>query len=353
MPRYARDTAELLPPGDHDKDSARPPGAGRTNASDADLAKSVGVDKWWDERSKEQIRQEWWDEVTDPASYIAAAILRLGDRSELLAQRLVRLGPAILVAAAGSGLLVALEPQIHIEAPGAFAIALAATGTATLLPGQVEWLRYKGQLPGTGYPKKLRKWMWSVEAIALLVTIIAHGFSHHEPTHSVAVAVGSVCLADLSVPGVCWMFLWGIDPHVGRTLLRPRRGNLERPANIQLVESICAEWERGKFRSTRWAHPAIDFKVSSGPSPSSGAGVVQLKQSLRAWSRAWVPSRITYRYGEHVVVGIVFSERRGVPANESETAWLIVFHVRQGKVTRLEIDNDPDRALDALDLPPG
>jgi hypothetical protein len=66
-----------------------------------------------------------------------------------------------------------------------------------------------------------------------------------------------------------------------------------------------------------------------------------------------VPSRITYRYGEHVVVGIVFSERRGVPANESETAWLIVFHVRQGKVTRLEIDNDPDRALDALDLPPG
>jgi len=81
-----------------------------------------------------------------------------------------------------------------------------------------------------------------------------------------------------------------------------------------------------------------------------------LKQSLRTWSRAWVPSRITYRYGEldneRVFVVIVFSERRGVPANESEAAWLIVFHVRQGKVIRLEIDNDPDRALDAFGLPP-
>lgn len=180
--------------------------------------------------------------------------------------------------------------------------------------------------------------------------------SHHEPAHSVAVAVGSVCLADLSVPGICWVFLWGIDPHVGRTLLRPHRGDLKPPANIRLVESICAEWEGGKFRSTRWAHSTIDYKISSGPSPSSGTGVVQLKKSLRTWSRAWVPSRITYKYGEldneRVLVGILFSERRGVPANESEAAWLIVFHLRQGKVTRLEIDNDPDRALDALDLPP-
>jgi hypothetical protein len=314
------------------------------------------MDKWWDERSKEQVRQEWWDEVTDPASYIAAAILRLGDRSELLAQRLLRLGPALFLAAAGSGLLVALEPQIHVEAPGAFAIALAATGTATLLPGQVEWLRYKGQLPGKGYPKGFRKGMWSVEVVALLVTIVAHGFSHHEPAHSVAVAVGSVCSADLLVPAVCWVSLWGIDPHVGRTRLRPRRGDLEPPANIRLVESICDKWGRRKFRSTRWAHPMIAFKISSGPSPSSGTGVVQLKKSLRTWSRAWVPSRIAYEYGElddeRVLVGIVFSERRGVPANESETAWLLVFHVRQGKVMRLEIDNDLDRALDALDLTP-
>jgi hypothetical protein len=319
------------------------------------------MDKWWDERPKEQIRREWWDEVTDPASYIAAAILRLSDRTELFGQRVGRIFPAVIIAATFGGVLVAQERRLQIGDPVAFATALVATGTVTLLPGQLEWLRHKEQLPGLGYPRQFRKFLWAIEIVATIVIFAAGAFPHHEPARSVAVGVASVSVADLCVPIVCWGLLLWIDPHTGLTFRRSTRVGDHHPApsaNVRLVRSIYDTWLRRKFRSARWADPAISFEISDGTSVSSGTGVAGLKEAWRGWLRAWAPPQtVTYKLcvldDERVVVLVEFSEPRKVcgMAADEVTQWVNLFHVSQGKVTRLVIDNDLDRALSDIVLP--
>ena len=57
-------------------------------------------------------------------------------------------------------------------------------------------------------------------------------------------------------------------------------------ANVQLVRSIFADWERGEFSSTVWAHPEIEFVISEGPEPTSGKGVSALLEWLSEFGDA-------------------------------------------------------------------
>ena len=48
--------------------------------------------------------------------------------------------------------------------------------------------------------------------------------------------------------------------------------------NLDLVRSIYADWERGEYRSTEWAHPEIENEIVGGPSPGSWKGLVGMAE---------------------------------------------------------------------------
>src|SRR6266566_4904189 len=58
-------------------------------------------------------------------------------------------------------------------------------------------------------------------------------------------------------------------------------------ADLDLVRSIYADWERGDFSSAAWTRPEMEFVWGDGPSPASRSGFGGMAESIRDWLEVW------------------------------------------------------------------
>jgi len=130
--------------------------------------------------------------------------------------------------------------------------------------------------------------------------------------------------------------------------------------SLDLVRSLYAAWEHGDFGSAEWAHPEIELVIADGPAPGNWSGLAGMAGGMRDFLIGWEDFRgwaDEYREldGERVFVLTHFSARgktSGLDVGEMRTEGAHLFHVRDGKVTKLVIYWDRNRALADLGLAP-
>jgi ketosteroid isomerase-like protein len=128
--------------------------------------------------------------------------------------------------------------------------------------------------------------------------------------------------------------------------------------NLDLVRAIYADWERGDYSSAKWAHPDIDYVRADGPEPGTWSGLAGMAEAARAYLDAWDDFRFVvdnYREldTERVLVLYHFFGRgkaSGLELGQMRTQAAHVFHLREGKVMKLVIYLDRDRAFADLGL---
>jgi ketosteroid isomerase-like protein len=131
-------------------------------------------------------------------------------------------------------------------------------------------------------------------------------------------------------------------------------------ANLELVRSICAAWDRGDYSSVGWAHPEIEFVVGDGPSPGRWSRLTGMAESWREWLGAWEEfsqEADEYRELDDECVLVFFRMRgrgrtSGLDLAQMHPLNAGLFHVREGKVTKFVGYLDHERALADVGLAP-
>jgi len=135
-------------------------------------------------------------------------------------------------------------------------------------------------------------------------------------------------------------------------------------ANLDLVRSIYAAWERGDYSSADWADPEIECVIADGPAPGKWTGQQAMAAAWRDFMSAWEDWRVyVYEYreldGERVLVledrsarAKISGLRIGKMVGETRSTGASLFHVRDGKVTRFVTYFDRERAFSDLGLAP-
>jgi ketosteroid isomerase-like protein len=130
--------------------------------------------------------------------------------------------------------------------------------------------------------------------------------------------------------------------------------------NLDLVRSIYAAWEHGDYSSADWAHPEIEYVHADGPAPGSWTGLTGMAAGFRDFLSAWDDWRIEaeeYRELDDERVLVLYrrsgrGKASGLEVGQISSMAANVFHVRNGKVTRLAVYWDSGRALADLGLAP-
>lgn len=130
--------------------------------------------------------------------------------------------------------------------------------------------------------------------------------------------------------------------------------------NVELARSIFAAWERGDFSSAEWAHPEIEFVMVDRPDGGSWTGSAQMGVGWYDFLSAWDDLRCEEEEtreldAERLLILFRLSGRgktSGLDAGEMRARAASLFHVRGGKVTRLVLYPDRERAFADLGLTP-
>lgn len=140
---------------------------------------------------------------------------------------------------------------------------------------------------------------------------------------------------------------------VTRTGLSARDTRVVASANLDLVRSICAAWEAGDYSSAEWAVADIESVIADGPAPGTWTGLAGMAEGFREFLDAWDEARHEVEEyceldGERVLVLTQISARgktSGVELAHVRTNAAVLFHLRNGKVTRLVLYLDREHAL--------
>ena len=126
-------------------------------------------------------------------------------------------------------------------------------------------------------------------------------------------------------------------------------------ANLDLVRSIYADWERGDFGSAEWAHPDIEYVSVAGPDPASSTGVRAMAEANRDFLSVWDDWRLEAEEVRELddTRVLVLTRRGGRGKASGLDVWepsANLFHLREGIVTRLVFYWDRRRAIADLGL---
>ena len=129
-------------------------------------------------------------------------------------------------------------------------------------------------------------------------------------------------------------------------------------ANLDLVKSIYAAWEKGDFGSADRADPEIDFAMAGGLIEGRWKGIDEMADAWGAMLAAYdaliaVPEEFRELDEERVLVFLTNAGRgreSGIEIGPISTRAANVFKVRDGKVTELTLYWSRERALEELDL---
>jgi ketosteroid isomerase-like protein len=126
--------------------------------------------------------------------------------------------------------------------------------------------------------------------------------------------------------------------------------------NLDLVRSIYADWERGDFSHADWADSEIEFVRKAELEPERAEGIAGMAQVMRRWLAEWGEFR-TGKVDEYleldrsrVLVTGRMSGRGRASGAEVEREFVNVFELREGRVARLTLYPDRDRAFADLRL---
>jgi hypothetical protein len=134
-----------------------------------------------------------------------------------------------------------------------------------------------------------------------------------------------------------------------------RTARLVPTTNLDLVRSIYADWGRGDFRRTDWAHPEIEMTTPDSPESETLKGLDSTADAWRTWLSAWcdyraIASEFRVLDDERVLVFGHMSGRGRISGASGETEFVNLFQIRDGRVIRLLMYSARDRALAALGL---